>query len=52
MRTVIFTKDFANRKAGDKFPCDSMLASQLVRVDKVAVYEEDYKPPSKKKKSK
>ena len=39
MVTVIFTKDFAGKKKGDKWACDSLLASQLVRVDKVAKYE-------------
>lgn len=38
MREVEFTKAFANRKKGDKFTCDSQLASQLVRVDKVAKF--------------
>lgn len=39
MRTVIFSTDFANRKKGDEFTCDTMLASQLVNRDKVAKYK-------------
>jgi hypothetical protein len=39
MKTVIFTKDFANRKKGDEFTCDTMLASHLVNKDKVAKYK-------------
>lgn len=38
MREVEFTKNFANRKKGDKFKCDSQLASQLVHIDNVAKY--------------
>lgn len=30
MRTIIFTKDFATRKEGEKWACDSMLARDLV----------------------
>lgn len=40
MLEVEFTKDFATKKVGDKFMCDSQLASQLVNVDKVAKYLE------------
>ena len=47
MKTVIFTKDFATKKKGDEFTCDSMLASQLVRGDKVAKFKTD-KPKKKK----
>jgi len=36
MVEVEFTTDFADKKKGDRFKCDSMLASQLVGVDKVA----------------
>lgn len=36
--TIEFTEDFAGRKKGSGFECDSMLASQLVHKDKVAVY--------------
>ena len=38
MREVEFTKDFATKKKGDKWSCDGLLASQLVRNDKVAKY--------------
>lgn len=35
---VIFTEDFAIKKKGDVFNCDSQLASHLVNIDKVAEY--------------
>lgn len=38
MREVEFTEDFATKKKGDKWTCDSLLASHLVHVDKVAKY--------------
>lgn len=38
MVKIEFTKDFATKKKGDLWECDGMLASQLVRVDKVAKY--------------
>lgn len=38
MREVEFIQDFATKKKGDKHTYDGMLASQLVRVDKVAKY--------------
>lgn len=41
MKTVVFTEDFANRLKGEHFECDSMLASHLVHVDKVAKYLEE-----------
>lgn len=40
MKEVKFTKAFANKKKGDLFKCDGMLANRLVRIDKVAVYNE------------
>jgi len=43
MKEVKFTKDFANKKKGDTFKCDSMLASQLVNNDKVAEYSDKVK---------
>ena len=46
MREIEFTKDFATKKKGDRWICDSMLANQLVQVEKVAKY---YKKESKKK---
>lgn len=41
MRTVKFIKDFAAKKQGESWKCDSQLASQLVRNDKVAVYDDE-----------
>lgn len=38
MKEILFTVDFATKKKGDKWKCDSQLANQLVRVDQVAVY--------------
>lgn len=38
MRKVKFNKAFASKKKGDTLICDSQLANQLVRVDKVATY--------------
>lgn len=46
---IEFTEDFANRKKGETWKCDGMLASQLVRVDKVAKFYEE-KPKAKKSK--
>lgn len=41
MIKIEFTEDFATKKKGDTFECDGMLASQLIRVDKVAkIYKE------------
>ena len=55
MKKIQFTVDFAGRSKGDIWEdCPSMLASQLVREDKVAVFideetqEEKPKKPSKK----
>jgi len=45
---VKFTKDFASKKAGDIGCYSSELASQLIRVDKVAVKNETTKKKSKK----
>ena len=36
MVEIKFTKDFATKKKGDVWSCDSMLASRLINVDKVA----------------
>jgi len=36
MVTVVFIKDFATKKKGEEWACDSLLASHLIRVDKVA----------------
>jgi hypothetical protein len=38
-KVVVFTKDFANRKKDSEFTCDSMLASRLVNIDKVAKFK-------------
>ena len=46
MKTIVFLKDFANKKKGDEFKCDSMLANTLVTKDKVAKYK-DSKPNKK-----
>lgn len=35
---IKFTEDFAAKKKGEEWECDSLLASQLVNKDKVAVY--------------
>ena len=42
-KTIIFTKDFANREKGETLKCDSMLASHLVNRDKVAKYKTEKK---------
>lgn len=39
MKEIEFTKDFATKKKGDTWKCDSMLANQLVRIEKVAKYK-------------
>jgi len=53
-KKVLFIKDFANKKKDEEFECDSMLASQLVNNDKVAVYvdSKSEKEKAKKKSSK
>lgn len=38
-KTIIFTKDFADKLKSEEFTCDSMLASHLVNIDKVAKYK-------------
>jgi hypothetical protein len=43
MVKIVFTKDFATKKKGDEWACDSLLASQLVRIDKVAKYKTNKK---------
>ena len=38
---IEFTEDFANKKKGDTWECNSQLASHLIHNDKVAkVYKE------------
>ena len=40
-KSITFTEDFATKKKGEVWvDCDYQLASQLVNVDKVAVYTE------------
>lgn len=41
MRKIVFTEDFATKKAGEEWSCDGSLASQLVHGDKVARYAEE-----------
>jgi hypothetical protein len=38
MKRIEFTKDFANSKKGDVISLDSILASNLVNIEKVAKY--------------
>jgi hypothetical protein len=38
MKEIEFTVDFATKKKGEKWVCDSILANQLVLGDKVAKY--------------
>ena len=45
---VEFTKDFAGKKKGDKVAYDSMLASVLIRKDKVAKIFKESKKSTKK----
>lgn len=47
MVKIEFIKDFATKKKGETWDCDSMLASQLVRVEKVAKYYEKEKKAKK-----
>ena len=51
MPVVVFIKDFANKKKGEEFKCDGMLANTLVTKDKVAEYK-DSKPKAKTTKTK
>lgn len=55
MRKIEFIEDFANKKKGDVWEdCDDFLASDLVRVDKVAKFldtpDEEAKPAKKSSK--
>lgn len=45
MVEVEFIEDFATKKKGEVWECDSLLASQLVHHDKVAKYKKQ--KPSK-----
>jgi|JI9StandDraft_1071089.scaffolds.fasta_scaffold73594_3 hypothetical protein len=56
MRKIKFISDFATRSKGETWEdCPSMLASELVNIEKVAVYvdetpsQEDPKPKTKAK---
>ncbi len=48
-RLVEFTKDFANKKKGNKETYNSMVASHLVNRDKVAKYVSKAKPKAEPK---
>ena len=50
MREVEFTKAFANKEKGDRAKFDGLLASQLVRKDKVAKYVDVKEKKTTKKK--
>jgi hypothetical protein len=50
MIAIQFISDFATKKAGEKWKCDSMLANQLVRVQKVAQYVAESDIPIEKQK--
>lgn len=50
MKTIIFTEDFAGRKSGEEWTCDSMLASDLIKR-KVAKLKGEEKPKRKPRKS-
>lgn len=53
MRKIKFIEDFAGRSKGDTWDeCPSMLASQLVRDEKVAVYTDEEQTEQEKPKSK
>lgn len=41
MVKIKFIEDFAGRTKGEEWECDSMVASTLIREDKVAVLVED-----------
>jgi hypothetical protein len=51
-KEVRFITDFATMKKGDVKMYDSMLASQLVNVDKVAEYVVEFEKPKATKKAK
>lgn len=52
MKEVVFTSDFADKKKGELFKCDSQLASHLVHHDKVADYLNNIKEEETKKSKK
>ncbi len=49
MKEVIFIVDFATKKKGETLFCDSLLASHLVHLDKVAEYNNTVKKEKKVK---
>lgn len=49
MKEVIFIVDFATKKKGEIWLCDSQLASHLVNHDKVAEYNTTVKKEKKVK---
>jgi len=46
--TIVFTEDFATYKKGEETTIDSMIASSLIRQDKVAKLKGDSKKESTK----
>jgi len=52
MKKVEFLVDFSTKKKGEVCTYGADLASQLVRIDKVAKYYEEVKKESKPKKDK
>jgi hypothetical protein len=50
MKEIVFTEDYATKKKNEEWKCDSQLASQLVNVEKVAIYKENVKKETKQKK--
>ena len=52
MRKIQFISDFGTRSKGDKWEdCHAMLASQLVNIEKVAVYIDEEESEEKPKKA-
>jgi len=43
MEKIVFTADFATKKKGDEWECESQLASHLVHHDQVAKYADGRK---------
>jgi len=48
MKEVEFIKDFANRKKGDVWACDSMLARTLINEGVAKFYVKEEKKKAKK----
>lgn len=51
-KEIVFTKDYADKKEGDNYTCDSMIASRLVNNLKVAKYKTVAKTKKKTVKNK